>query len=159
MRIVKEYDYRNAKSILQHEDPTALRELLTTLNNPRLRLRLGAPRGGQQNISRQLQKIFFLRGWQKEKVHLTLPELRYDLFKGKIPVEIEIGHQRLVYADFFKFLIDYSAARIPAGVMIVTANPRDFGHKWHNSVDSTQGKIGSIQSLLFVPMLILGISP
>ena len=159
MKVVGECDYLNAKCILEHEDPKPLHELYSTLNNSNLKLRLGAPKARKQNLSRQLQQIFVARGWQKERTHLTLPELRYDLFKGKTPVEIEIGHQRLVYADFFKFLVDYSNQRIPAAVMIAAADPLDFGHKWHNSLASTERKLGSIQLQLLVPILVLGLKP
>lgn len=159
MRVVNEYDYRNAKAILQTLDKPNLDDLTTTLNDPGLKLRLGAPEGKQQNLSRQVQDIFGKKGWEVEKPLFSLPDLRYDLFKGQVPVEIEIGHERLVYAVFFKFLADYSARKIPAGVMVVTDSPRDFGHVWHNSVVSTRRKIEAIQSSLLVPILVLGIKP
>lgn len=147
------------KGVLQTVDKSNLDELIETLNDPGLKLRLGAPEGKQQDLSRQVQEVFRKKGWNVEKPLFSLPDLRYDLHKGQVPVEIEIGHERLVYAVFFKFLADYSARRIPAGVMVVTANPKEFGHSWHNSVVSTQRKIESIQNYLLVPILILGISP
>ena len=127
MQVAEEFDYRNAKSILECVDHVTFDEFTATLNDDSLRLRLGAPAGRQQDLSKQLQKIFEDRGWEKEKSLFSLPELRYDLFKGHIPVEIEIGHERLVYADFFKFLADYSAMKIPAGIIVAAASPRD-GH-------------------------------
>jgi len=159
LRITQEFDYRNAKGILQTVDKQSLDELTSTLNDPSIKLRLGAPEGKQQDISRQVQEIFRRKRWTLEKPLFSLPDLRYDLYKGQIPVEIEIGHERLVYAVFFKFLADYSAREIPAGVMVVTSNPKDFGHTWHNSVTSTRRKVESIQNYLLVPMLVLGISP
>ncbi len=159
MKVSQEYDYRNAKGILHTVDKAGLDELIGTLNDPSLKLRLGAPEGKQQDLSRQVQEFFRKLGWVVEKPLFSLPDLRYDLYKGQIPVEIEIGHERLVYAVFFKFLADYSARKIPAGVMVVTSNPKDFGHTWHNSVVSTRRKIESIQNYLLAPILILGISP
>jgi hypothetical protein len=132
---------------------------MSTLNDPGVKLRLGAQPGKIQNLSRQLQEIFASKGWKIEKSLYTLPDLRYDLVKGEVPVEIEIGHERLVYAVFFKFLADYSARRIPAGVMVVTANPLEFGHKWPNSVANTKRKIEAIQSNFLVPILTIGILP
>ena len=85
--------------------------------------------------------------------------MRYDLLKSDVPIEIEIGHERLVYAVFFKFLADYSQRKIPAGVMVVTQNPKDFGHNWHNSLESTRRKIEAISSALLVPILVLGLQP
>ena len=84
--------------------------------------------------------------------------MRYDLKKGRVPVEIEIGHQRVVYADFFEFMADHSNGRIDVAVMIVVDNPLDFGHAWHCSVQSTQRKIESIKLIYNVPTLVLGIS-
>ena len=159
MRLTDSYDYRNARGILRTVDKQSLDELTSTLNDPSIKLHLGAPEGKQQNLSRQVQEVFRKKGWALEKPLFSLPDLRYDLYKGQIPVEIEIGHERLVYAVFFKFLADYSARKIPAGVMVVTSNPKDFGHTWHNSVASTKRKMESIQSYLLVPMLILGIAP
>ena len=89
----------------------------------------------------------------------SLPDLRYDLLKGDVPVEIEIGHERLVYAVFFKFLADYSKNKIPAGIMFVAETPEDFGHDWHNSRENTRRKIEAISETLLVPMLVLGVGP
>ena len=159
MKVVEVFDYRNAKSILESVDKTTLSELESVANDPAMTLRLGRGSKKQQDLSRQLQEMFVQRSWKKEVSLFTIPELRYDLFKGKIPVEIEIGHERLVYAVFFKFLADYSARKIEAGVLIATSNPRDFGHSWHNSVASTRRKIESIERYLLVPILVLGLKP
>ncbi len=141
MKVSREYDYRNAKGILQTVDPNNLDEIYDTLNDPNFKLRFGAPEGKKQNLSRQIQEVFREKEWNVEHPHLTLPDLHYDLYKGHIPVEIEIGHERLVYADFFKFLVDYSAKKIPAALMVVTFNPEDFGHKWPNSLANLKSKI------------------
>lgn len=50
--------------------------------------------------------------------------MRYDLYDGRMPIEIELGHERLVYPDVFEFLADDSAGHIPAGAMIITYTPR-----------------------------------
>lgn len=66
---------------------------------------------------------------------------------------------RLVYADFLKFLADYSQNRIPAGLMIVTGTPTLFGHTWHNSLASTKKKLEAISAALLVPILVLAVDP
>jgi len=159
MRILGEYDYRNAKGILESRRSEVLAEIYQLLSTEDFRLRLGAAAGKLQNLSRQLQQYFEGHGWQLEQPLFTLPDLRYDLVKQDVPVEIEIGHERLVYAVFFKFLADYSLHRIPAGVMLVAGNPKDFGHSWHNSLESTKRKIEAISSALLVPILVVGIQP
>lgn len=159
VRVLGEYDYRNARGIVHSRRPEVLSELDRLLNNDEFHLKLGAAEGKTQNLSRQLQTYFSGYGWGVERPLFVLPDLRYDLVKADVPVEIEIGHERLVYAVFFKFLADYSQRKIPAGVMIVAGNSRDFGHTWHNSLESTQRKIEAISSTLLVPILVLGLQP
>ncbi len=158
-RILGAYDYRNAKGILQSSRGELLSEIIALLNDDQFHLRLGVTRGKLQDLSRQVQRYFEAHGWGLEKPLFTLPDLRYDMLKGDVPIEVEIGHERLVYAVFFKFLADYSRGKIPAGVMIVAENPRDFGHTWHNSRENTRRKIEAISSALLVPILVFGIQP
>ncbi len=70
-----------------------------------------------------------------------------------------MGHQRLVYADFFKYLADYSQQRIPAAFMIVTDDPHSYGHNWHCSLESTRRKIEAIASVYLVPTLVISVDP
>lgn len=159
MRILGEFDYRNAKGILESRRSAILEEIYRLLNAEEFKLKLGPVSGKLQNLSRQLQRYFAEHGWSMEHPLFTLPDLRYDLLKEDVPIEIEIGHERLVYAVFFKFLADYSQHRVPAGVMVVAANPRDFGHTWHNSLENTQRKVEAISSALLVPVLVIGVKP
>jgi hypothetical protein len=85
--------------------------------------------------------------------------MQYDLLKGQVPIEIEIGHERLVFPDFFEFLADYSSGHIAAAVMIVTGNPKAFGHSWHCSLRSTQRKIESVKGVYLVPTLVIAVDP
>ncbi len=159
MRIPGEFDYRNARGILRSQRELVLTEILSLLNDVNFHLRLGAAPGKMQDLSNQIQKHFVSHGWQKERDVFTLPDLRYDLVKEDVPIEIEIGHARLVYADFLKFLVDYSQEKIPAGVMVVAENPKEFGHKWPNSRENTTRKIQAIRTVLLVPILVLGVQP
>jgi len=159
LRVVAEYDHRNAKAIIRALNLPIQKEIYSILNNPNNRLILGTAGRKQQDLSQQIKTFFIQKGWQKEANVFSLDGLHYDLLKGNIPLEIEIGHKRLVYATFFKFLADYSHGEIPAGIMVVTKTPADFGHTWHNSIDDTQSKIQAIKSSLLVPILVLGIKP
>ena len=158
MRIIEEYNFRNAIAILDTSYPGTLeeiREILTSRDN-NLDLTI---RGRQRDLSAQVQSWFDVRGWELERPCFTIPEMRYDLFRNGIPIEIELGHQRLVFPDFFKFLADYSQLKIPAAVMVVTSNPNEFGHNWHCSIESTKRKIEAIQQVFLVPLLVLAINP
>ena len=159
MRVIETYDYRHAHSILQSEKENILNEVFSILNNEFNCLALDTGERTQRNLSRQIKEFFIQAGWQDEASHFSVSDLRYDLVKDNVPIEIEIGHQRLVYADFFKFLIDYSNEHIPAGIIVATENPESFGHTWHNSRESTTRKIEAIKRLLLVPILVIGIEP
>lgn len=85
--------------------------------------------------------------------------MQYDLVKDRVPIEIEIGHERLVFPDFFEFMADYSNGHIDAAVMVVTGNPLAFGHNWHCSLKSTQRKIASVRAVYLVPTLVIAVDP
>ena len=159
MRVVETYDYRHAHSILKSEKENILNETFSILNDESNSLTLDTRGHAQRNLSRQIKEFFIRAGWKDEVSHFTVHDLRYDLVKENVPIEIEIGHQRLVYADFFKFLIDYSNGYIPAGIIVATENPESFGHTWHNSRESTARKIEAIKRSLLVPILVIGIEP
>ena len=159
MKIMDVYDYRSAHGILASRKESVLDEVLSILNDETKSLALNAARGAQRNLQSQIQRFFVKAGWERERSHFSIPDLKYDLVKEDIPIEIEIGHERLVYADFFKFLVDYSNGYIPAGIIVATENPESFGHTWHNSRESTARKIEAIKRSLLVPILVIGIKP
>lgn len=160
MKVTNEFDYRNAKSIIEKINPKVLEEIYSIVNNPENKLELDIGENKQRNLSKPIQEMFVkLEGWVQEQSLFMLPDLKYDLVKQNIPIEIELGHERLVYADFFKFLADFSNQKIPAAIMIVTNDPNKFGHTWHNSIDKTKKKIEGISKVYLVPILVIGIDP
>lgn len=158
MKIVGEFNYRNAKEILEKKYLKILNEIFDILNNPNNKIDLTAT-GPQRNLSIQVQNWFETKDWEKEKSCFSIKQLKYDLVKEDIVIEIELGHQRLVYADFFEFMADYSKSYIPLGIMIVTGDPNKFGHTWHNSLDSTKRKILAIKETFLVPVLVIAVDP
>jgi hypothetical protein len=158
MKIVDEFDYRNAKAILQAVSPKSLSDIYTILGNAKNKVDLS--RGDKQRqLSSQIQQWFVRAGWKSEQPAFTVPGMHYDLLKDRIPIEIEIGHERLVFPDFFEFLADYSSGHIDAAVMIVTGNPKLYGHNWHCSLRSTQRKIESVKGVYLVPTLVVAVDP
>ncbi len=107
MKVVEEFDYRHARAVLETTSAGLVQQIVSILNSPATQVDLSKT-SGQRDLSRQLAKYFLPHGWLDEQPVFTLPDLRYDLLRDGIPLELEIGHQRLVYADFFKFLADYS---------------------------------------------------
>lgn len=156
MKIVGEFNYRNARAILSATHEGLVEEVVSILGASGMTIDLTSS-GSQRNLSAQVAKYFVPHGWQAEQPVFTVPDLRYDLLKQNVPMELELGHQRLVYADFFKFLADYSQSKIPAGIMIVTGRPEHFGHNWHNSLTSTKKKLEAVSTALLVPILVLAV--
>lgn len=158
MRITQEFDYRNGIAAIEADAPGTLdhvRAILTDANN---KLDLAA-KGKQRDLSAQVQRWFVRADWQKEQASPAIPDMKYDLLRGRIPIEIELGHQRLVFPDFFKFLADYSKGYIPGAVMVVTGNPHKFGHDWHCSIASTAKKIEAAREVFLVPVLVIAVDP
>ena len=133
-------------------------EVIDILTDPNHQINLRSARK-QRNLSSQVQNWFTENGWEKEKSSFSIPEMKYYLVKETIPIEIELGHQRLVFPYFFQFLADYSKEQIPAAIMIVTGNPDSFGHNWHCSLQSTKRKIDAIREAFLVPLLLIAINP
>jgi restriction endonuclease BglII len=158
VQIVEEFNYRNAEAVINAVDPGLLSRVRGVLTAPTSALDL-AVAGGPRTLSSQVQQWFRTAGWRYEVPSVAAPGMRYDLYDGRVPIEIELGHERLVYPDFFEFLADYSAGHIPAGVMIVTHSPRAFGHTWHCSLASTRRKILAIANVYLVPTLLIGVDP
>lgn len=159
MKVVEEFNYRNAKEIIQQNNPRLLKELYEILSNISLNLRSEKGKH-QRDTSSQIQKVFVSKGWDKEVTCKSISGMKYDLVKDiNFPIEIEVGHMRLVYADFFEFLSDYAKGFIRAGIMIVCNDPLKFGHTWHNSLKSTKNKIEAIKESFLVPILVIGIDP
>ncbi len=158
MKVVGEFNYRNAKEILEKAYPEILEEIYSIIKDGKNVIDLSKS-DLQRKLSKQVQEWFVKKGWKKEKPAFSIHELKYDLVKGNIPIEIEIGHERLVYADFFEFMADYSKMQIPLGIMIVTGTPEKFGHNWHNSLASTKKKIEAIKEAFLVPVLVIAVDP
>ena len=161
MKVISEFNYRNAREIIQHINPSLLDEIYNILNNDKNRLDLSEKENKKQrDSSKQIKQFFLERGWKEEQNCKAITEMKYDLVKDEnFPIEIEVGHMRLVYADFFEFLADYSNGNIKAAIMIVCNDPLKFGHTWHNSLKSTRNKIENIKEVFLVPLLIIGIYP
>lgn len=158
MRIVREFDYRNASAVIESVSPGTVEKIRSILTSPASTLNLSSSEK-QRSLSSQVKKWFVALGWKGEVPAIAVPGMRYDLHDGRIPIEIELGHERLVYPDFFEFMADHAQQHIPAAVMIVTHTPSLYGHDWHCSIASTERKILAIQNIYLVPTLVIGVDP
>jgi hypothetical protein len=160
MKIGDTFDYRNSEAILKKNHKDIFDEMIGILDNKKNKLKLEKTKGEKQrNVSKQIQTFFENKGWNVEKPTFTVPDLIYDAVKEDVAIEIEISYQRQVYADFFKFLMDFSNDKINAGILIVTHDPTKFGHSWHASLESTKRKLLQIKNNYLVPVYVIGIDP
>jgi hypothetical protein len=159
MQIIDEFSYRYAKEILEAIAPVELSDIRAVLKDSRNLLNTDTAKK-QRDYSAQIKSWFISqKGWQAEQPCKAVPGMKYDLQKALVPMEIEIGHQRLVFPDFFEFAADHAKQNIAAGVLIVTHDPIRFGHDWHCSLASTKLKIASVADWLAVPLLVIAINP
>jgi len=159
MQIGAEFSYRYAREILQGVAPKELKDIQSVLNDPRNVLNTEKARK-QRNYSAQIKDWFVSqKGWNAEQPCKAVPGMKYDLQKGLVCVEIEIGHQRLVFPDFFEFAADHAKQNIAAGVLIVTYDPMQFEDNWHCSLQSTKLKIASVADWLAVPLSVIAVNP
>jgi len=159
MQIGAEFSYRYAKEILEAVAPQELRDIQSILNDSRNALNTTKAKK-QRNYSAQIKDWFVSqKGWKAEQLCKAVPGMKYDLQKGTVCIEIEIGHQRLVFPDFLEFAADHAKQNIAAGVLIVTCDPIRFGNKWHCSLQSTKLKIASVSDWLTVPLLVIAVNP
>jgi hypothetical protein len=119
MKIAGEFNYRNARAVIEAIAPESIREIYSIPGSPDYKLDL-AVSDKQRQLSSQLKRWFVAAGWKEEQPAFSVPGMQYDLLKDRLPIEIEIGHERLVFPDFFEFLADYSNGHIEAAIMIVT---------------------------------------
>lgn len=159
VEILGETSYRGGREIIKQSKPEEYGTLTRILQGGIFSIDTEPPDDGQRDISGQVQRQFVEEGWKSEVKVQNMDGPKYDLYRNKVPIEVELGHRRMVYADFFKFLADYSERDIQAGVMIVTENADDFGKSWHNSRSSTLNKLEAVEDNYFVPLWIIGICP
>lgn len=159
VEILGETSYRGGREIIKQSKPEEYGTLQRILNGNKFSINTESPESGQRDISGQVQREFITEGWKSEVQVQNMDGPKYDLYRNEVPIEVELGHRRMVYADFFKFLADYSERDIRAGVMIVTENAEDFGKSWHNTRNSTLNKLRAVEDNYFVPLWIIGISP
>jgi histone acetyltransferase (RNA polymerase elongator complex component) len=109
-----DYDFKFAKLILQEmRMQSEIRDVLKTVN-----MSLG--RNVKPTPSQILQRAFIEKGWSSEyKVSEKASHLRFDLYKNKVAIEIQLTDPSDCYNDYMKFLLAYNVEKIEVGVEIV----------------------------------------
>lgn len=110
-----EYDFKHATLIL-HDLLKMKNEIEAILQG--VDTRLG--RNIRPTPSRVLTDAFVEQGWQTEYlVSERSGNLRFDLYKNSVAIEIQLTDPADCYNDYLKFLLAYNLERIEVGVEIV----------------------------------------
>ena len=109
-----DYDFKFAKLILHEmEIRKEIEDILKTTN-----LKLG--RNVKPSPSKVLQEAFAKNGWQIEyQVTEKSSHLKFDLYKKKAAIEVQLTDPSDCYNDYLKFLLAYNVGRIEVGIEIV----------------------------------------
>jgi len=110
-----EFDFKHATLIL-HDLLKMKNEIEAILQS--VDTRLG--RNIRPTPSRVLTDAFIKQGWQTEyQVSERSGNLRFDLYKNAVAIEIQLTDPADCYNDYLKFLLAYNLERIEVGVEIV----------------------------------------
>jgi len=109
-----EYDFKHATLILNDmEMKGEIERILRSVTTPLGRNILPTP-------SKVLTDAFVKQGWQTEyQVSDRSGNLRFDLYKNGVAIEIQLTDPADCYNDYLKFLLAYNQERIEVGVEIV----------------------------------------
>ena len=109
-----DYDFKFAKLILHEmEIRKEIEDILKATNT-----KLG--RNVKPAPSKVLQQAFINKGWKSEyQVTEKSHYLKFDLYKNKVAIEIQLTDPSDCYNDYLKFLLAYNVERIEVGVEIV----------------------------------------
>ncbi|MBC8526223.1 MAG: hypothetical protein ISS28_07280 [Candidatus Cloacimonetes bacterium] len=109
-----DWDFKFAKLILHEmEIRKEIEDILKTIN-----VKLG--RKVRPSPSKVIQQTFAENGWQTEyQVTKKSSYLRFDLYKNKVAIEIQLADPSDCYNDYLKFLLAYNVERIEVGIEIV----------------------------------------
>lgn len=118
--LFRSYDYRHAESILN-----ANHRLKKEIESILLALELEPPsahcKGDPYGPHRQIQRAFLRRRWAGEVIVSPRSNYRhrFDIYKERIAIEIELSSRERLYRDYFRFLMAEMDGRIDVGVIIL----------------------------------------
>lgn len=128
------YDWRNARTILEHGHPDEWREIVDVLTGFRLLHSdiVAKGRGNKSAIAIALDSQFYARGWLEKKFETKIvvdgderdsPTHWVDCFKGTIALELEWNNKDPFYdRDLNNFRLLYDLRVADVGVVVTRAS-------------------------------------
>lgn len=119
MVVYSEYDFKFAKTILMEHYPVCFQDLGEAISE--LRTPLG--RNIKPTPAQLLEEILVTKGWaRQQRVTPRSGNLKFDLMKDKVAVEIQLADPSDCYNDYLKFLLAYNLESVDVAVEIVYDN-------------------------------------
>ena len=123
------YDWRNARTILEHGHSSEWRDIIDVLGAFRLRHSDIAKKGGRKSpISAAIDGQFYDRGWSEKKFETAFlvdgyrrdsPTLKVDCFREKTALEVEWNNKDPFYdRDLNNFRLLYDLRIADVGVVV-----------------------------------------
>lgn len=123
------YDWRNARTILEHGHPAEWNDVLEVLGSFKLLHSHLAKRGGRKSpISDAIDSSLYARGWCERKFETAIlvdgnrsdsPTHKVDCFKGKIALEVEWNNKDPFYdRDLNNFRLLYELRVADLGIVV-----------------------------------------
>lgn len=136
------YDWRNARTILEHGHPQEWSEVIQVLGTFKLRHSDLAKRGGRKSqISETIDSGLYAFGWRERKFETAIlvdgsrsdsPTHKVDCFKGKIALEVEWNNKDPFYdRDLNNFRLLYDLRVADVGI-VVTRSSSLMNHLQHD---------------------------
>ncbi len=145
-----EFDFKHATLILHDlEMKMEIEAILQSVDT-----RLG--RNIRPTPSRVLTEAFLKQGWQTEyQVSERSGNLRFDLYKNGVAIEIQLTDPADCYNDYLKFLLAYNVERVEVGVEIVYDDSVKGGNL--PKLTKVQNDLGIFRRLISCPIWVIGL--
>ena len=139
-----DYSHRHGKELLEIIHPDIVKEIKTILNSLE-----PFPHGAKKGITvkEHISNAFLKNGWEKEaKAYFKTNKKDYiDLYKNRVPIEMEYSRFEMFFRDFFRFMLLYERQEIDAGV-IITLDEMAY-ERWKGEAKSYKQARASLRKL------------
>lgn len=161
---LRTYNYRHAESIL-NANFRLKKEIERILGQLQFETAVPARRMETYSLHRQIQRAFLRRNWQGEVLvsPRTAHRHRFDMYKERVAVEIELSHRERLYRDYLRFVMAEAEDRIDLGVIILldkTSVPVHAASKWGGvpRLEDVEDDLKMLHAAITVPIWALALS-
>lgn len=149
------YDWRNARTILEHAHPKEWNDVVSVLSAFRLKHSQVKKKGGRKTaVAEAVDSEFYRLGWKERKFETKIvvddresdsPTHSVDCFKGKVALEVEWNNKDPFYdRDLNNFRLLYELRVIDVGVVITRSTALQSWLKArYKEFDKQKGTFGS----------------